>query len=312
MINNIHDITVLHLEPTTKCNAACPQCQRTINLSNLAQSDITVEHVKRFFPESFILQLKKMFMCGNFGDPAAGEDTINIFKYFKEVNPSITLGMNTNGGINSSHWWNELATVFSGPHDSVIFSIDGLEDTNHIYRINVRWQKLINNITAFIANGGNAQWDMLLFKHNEHQVNEAMSLAKSLGMTWFRSKITRRDLNVVNLQLPSTNAIRLKPQLPINCHVVAEKSIYIDASGLLFPCCFIGNKKMQPNFFKSYNVSEDLINLHKTSLEEAYQQFNHIPLLWDNNPMPECLSYCGTTLTSSPFLDQWKNSIQLR
>jgi hypothetical protein len=44
-----------------------------------------------------------------------------------------------------------------------------LEDTNHLYRENVEWKKIMENARAFISAGGTAHWDMLIFDHNKHQ-----------------------------------------------------------------------------------------------------------------------------------------------
>ena len=55
----------------------------------------------------------------------------------------------------------------------IIFGIDGLEDTNHIYRKNVKWKKLEENIKIYIKYGGTASWQFIVFEHNKHQENIA-------------------------------------------------------------------------------------------------------------------------------------------
>ena len=50
----------------------------------------------------------------------------------------------------------------------VTFGIDGLQDTNHLYRISTNFDKIIKNAKAFIDAGGFAKWHMLVFEHNEH------------------------------------------------------------------------------------------------------------------------------------------------
>ena len=52
----------------------------------------------------------------------------------------------------------------------VWFAIDGLEDTHSIYRQGTNWKKIIDNVMTFVDAGGKARWDMLVFQHNEHQV----------------------------------------------------------------------------------------------------------------------------------------------
>ena len=74
----------------------------------------------------------------------------------------------------------------------VHFGIDGLEDTNHLYRVNVKWKKVMENVKAFVENGGNAIWDYIVFRHNEHQVEQAREFSNKIGFKKFLVKKTGR------------------------------------------------------------------------------------------------------------------------
>ena len=131
------NIKVLHLESTDVCQAACPMCARETDkdFRKDRQHHLTINHINKHFDNEAIAKLDKMFMCGNYGDPAAGKHTLDIYKHFRSVNPNIVLGMNTNGGIQTSFWWHALGGIMNQPLDYVVFSIDGLSDTNSVYRI---------------------------------------------------------------------------------------------------------------------------------------------------------------------------------
>lgn len=240
MLNNC-DIKVLHIEPTDVCQAACPLCARETNklFNKKHQNHLSMDQILKIINPEQIAALDKMFMCGNYGDPAAGKNTIDIYQKFRSINPTITLGMNTNGALQNSKWWTQLAEIFNQLKDYVVFSIDGLEDTNHIYRRDVSWKKLLKNVKTFIDAGGSAHWDMLVYQHNEHQVEQCQQLAKDLGFKWFRAKVSNR---------PTTDKIKLPTswQMPksefgsIDCRAINEKSIYIDSTGQLRPCCWFG------------------------------------------------------------------------
>lgn len=286
----MRDIKVLHLEPTDVCQAACPLCARETDyrFNKTQQNHLSMHRILQVFNVDQIAKLDKMFMCGNYGDPAAGKHTLNIYKQFRKLNEKIILGMNTNGALRNATWWEELGSILNRPHDYVVFSIDGLEDTNHIYRINVNWQNLMTNVQAFIAAGGSAHWDMLVYQHNQHQVDTCEKLAKDLGFTWFRAKVSKRAL-VKNLQHPIGWKTPAVVSTKINCHILNEKSTYIDACGKQYPCCWLG----ESNRFETIN-------------------FNNVQKSWlQDNPNPICVSTCGSVDNSSSFTNQWQRSISL-
>lgn len=286
---NSRDIKVLHLEPTDVCQAACPQCFREIDVefNKNEKNNLTIDQLDRILPTGFIENLDKMFMCGVYGDPAANHQSLAIYRWFRQQNPNITLGMNTNGALQNTFWWHELAQILNQPRDYVVFSIDGLEDTNGDYRVNVNWSKLMQNVRAFIAGGGKAHWDMLVFRHNEHQVDQCESLAREMGFQWFRAKISRRPMTG-RLEIPIRWQYPHTQRTDIQCHALKEQSIYIDARGRVFPCCWLSNRT------KDSIVDFDAIQESWISPEP-----NHI-----------CVSSCGSDIKGSDFSKQWRREIE--
>lgn len=280
----------MHIEPTDVCQAACPMCAREVDATFRKDSKhhLRIEHIQKHFSDRVLSGLDKMFMCGNYGDPAAGYYTMDIYKYFRKINPNITLGMNTNGGVQSTFFWHALGGLLNQPQDYCVFSIDGLEDSNQTYRRNVNWDKLMANVKAYIAAGGIAHWDMLVFKHNQHQVDACEKLARDMGFRWFRAKVSKREYTKgieapINWQLPNGSVGR------IDCHALAEKSMYIDAQGRLSPCCWQGAR--QQDF-----VQDDLKTLKLT---------------WKKQTNQVCASACATTNNVTVFDSQWQREVDL-
>lgn len=193
------EIKTVHLEITDKCNAACPMCARNINGGEdnpqLPGTELSIDDVKKIFSPDFVKQLDRMYMCGNYGDPIAAKDTLEVFQYFRQHNSKINLSMHTNGSAKKTDWWGQLAYALGGK-GYVVFSIDGLEDTNHLYRQNTVWSKIMENAQAFIDAGGRARWDYIVFAHNEHQVEEAEALANKMGFERFQYKKSARFFSV--------------------------------------------------------------------------------------------------------------------
>ena len=285
------EIKVLHLESTDVCQAACPLCARETNpeFNKNIKNHLRIDQLLEHFDDNAIAKLDKVFMCVNHGDPVAGKHTLDIFKYVRNINPSITLGINTNGALQTTTWWSEVGKLFNNPNDYVVFSIDGLEDTNSIYRVNVIWEKVMNNVKAFIDAGGNAHWDMLIYRHNQHQVDAAEQLSRDLGFSWFRAKVSKRP-PVAGLEQPDNWADPLPNTGPIQCHVLNELSAYIDAQGRLHPCCWLGN-----------------------SLDVLISDISEVEKTWNtDNPNPTCKEACSTSNSISRFKDQWRKEIQLK
>ncbi|MCC6137320.1 MAG: radical SAM protein [Bdellovibrionaceae bacterium] len=281
------DITTLHLEVTSKCNAKCPMCLRNVSGGKtnplLPLEEISLVQAKEFFPPEFIRGLKRMYMCGNYGDPMVARDTIEIFSYFREINPKIHLAMFTNGSGRNSDWWMRLAQVVDVCH----FGIDGIGETHSIYRRKTNFDTVMASAKTFIAAGGKAYWDFIIFKHNQHQLQEAEQLSRDMGFTKITFKKTGRffsynsstakdshdvlnDDGSVDYQLFQPDEDSLKntatqseaaivkefgsfenylQKTPIRCKVVAEKSIYVSAEGYVWPCCWTG-LRMYPWYTK--------------------------------------------------------------
>lgn len=283
------EIKVLHIEPTDVCQASCPLCSRVTdpNFDPSTQRHLTVEQLNSAIDVHTLKNLDKMFACGDYGDPAAGIHTMELFRYLRSINPNVVLGMNTNGGLRNTSWWQELALLLNQQQDYVVFSIDGLEDTNHVYRRGVQWVKVIKNAQAFIDAGGSAHWDMLIYQHNEHQVAQAKDLAKKMGFTWFRAKVSKRPL-ANGLAYPT----RMQPIKivtgPIQCHALKEHSIYVDARGVVNPCCWLGNTKVHNEI-----------------------NFDEIQRSWTTSPHPVCRTTCSSRNNSTNFSSQWHIEEQL-
>ena len=297
---DLNDTKVLHLELTTRCNAACPQCARTDpNSGYHTDHELTLARTCNLFSTEFVSQLDKMFACGNYGDPAAAQECLEIFRWFREVNPGITLGMNTNGGLRTKVWWQKLADVLHNPRDYAVFSIDGLADTNHLYRRNVRWSSVITNAECFIAAGGNAQWDMLVFEHNKHQVDDCRKLAKDMGFRRFRTKVSNRfdERPVTGLSAPAEYQAPTEITGDIRCHAVQERSLYVAATGDVLPCCFIGSE-----IFKLDDT------MHAWVQQPGYHD---LVASWDNKPHRICKKFCASAGTHTRFTSQWQEDTPL-
>lgn len=313
------DIKDIHLEITSKCQARCPMCPRRISGGPLNPfiklDEITLDVFKKWFELDFIKQLDSLFMCGNLGDPIISKDTLEIYQYLREANPNIRLAMHTNGSARDPEWWQRLAQL----KVKVTFGIDGLADTHHLYRISTDFNKIIENARAFITAGGVAKWHMLVFAHNEHQIEEARTMSKQMGFVDFSIKHTSRFkqdyLQVIDDMGRPTH--RIKPtqtsldmiplaeaaQKEVKPHIVCKaqkfKQLYVSACGNVSPCCWLDMEWIPPMQESRIDYMEKISefpNLHRKTLKEIFDGgfFSKIEAQWGTVGLKECTKQCGS------------------
>lgn len=335
-----NQIDQVHFEPTQQCQASCAMCDRNMNGGDvnpyLKNATLTLEDTKKLFPVEFVKQLKYIYMCGNHGDPILAPDAADMMEYFRECNPYIKLSMTTNGGARKAEFWEKMAA------NNVIvnFSVDGLEDTNHMYRQGVVWKNVENSIDAFTQAGGNADWTFLVFNYNEHQVDEARNYSKLLGVNNFIVKKSGRYLTASNtrknehqavfrgeqstlLSEPKNEKYRNKElqkeidldkifESKIDAKCVKKKEIYVSAEGLIFPCCWTHGQMYKWYLPKESAEIWDYIKAHNvnaldTSIEEVVNGgfFDAIAKSWGtDNKLKVCSMKCNRLW--DPFEAQWK------
>ena len=189
---NYENIVNVHFEVSSLCNAECPVCNRRMSGGPknpvMIERAVTLEQFKKWFSVDFLKQLRQLLLCGNYGDPMTAPELIPILRYFREINPYASISMNTNAGGRDKKFWEDLSDVIGG-NGRVVFSVDGLKDTNHLYRKGVNWDKVMSAMTAFTSTKkAQAVWEFLVFEHNQHQIAEARQLSEQLGFSEFWPK----------------------------------------------------------------------------------------------------------------------------
>ncbi len=287
---DLKNITEYQLEITTYCNAACPQCPRNIQGSGI-NPHMPLVHLDRAvidaaFSTDHCQQLKQIFFCGSYGDPIMHPDFLGILRDFRRKNPTLWLYVHSNGGVHDAAYWQEIAAIMNG-YGQIDFGFDGLEDTLHLYRRNVKYDVAMRNARAFIGAGGRAQWNFIVFRHNEHQVKQAQQLSAEYGFFNFLPRKTGRFYDHTNecaypnwpvldrhghpeyvleepvdeqWRNPSVQKIDVikkihgsfknyLAQTPIKCDALLGKKVVITATGLVLPCNFFEHNLYDARFY---------------------------------------------------------------
>lgn len=301
---SIDTIETLHLELSNHCNSFCPQCPRYDNFGRLKKeinlNHLTEKNIKNI-PVGRMKNLKNIVLCGSLGDPLMNQDIDNIINYFQNQEIRIS----TNASLRNEQWWKKLALH---KNVTVTFCIDGIDaETHSRYRRNTSYEKIMKNAKTFISNNGRAEWQFIVFKHNQHQIDEAKILSEKMGfqeINFIYSDRFNYNFNDGNkwpvyvdnkieyyLESPTLqhnlhkevaetkdNDFYLKSmvqeKLPkIDCLWSKKNKIYVSANALVYPCCWMGYIEGEPKwekdvFKKCIKDRYDLIDLGKQDLEE--------------------------------------------
>ena len=189
----------VEIELTTNCAIKCPACPRTYQHvfdwdknRTWAVGHLDKNIVFNIFENEYYDSIR---FVGCYGDCIYHPNFVEIMT--KACTLDKRIRADTNGAYRRKEFWQELSELPWAKRKEFRFSIDGLEDTNHIYRKGSDWQSIMMAVDTLA--GGKYKpkliWQMLVFPYNEHQVDEARSLSKRIGFDEFHASKSLRKYN---------------------------------------------------------------------------------------------------------------------
>ena len=303
----------VHLELTNRCALACSKCSRTGSELVKRAGDFPVELVPKLFEGT---EIKLATICGNYGDGIYHPQFHGILEAIKSF--GVTVDLTTNGSKRSRAWWEKTAEILE-PQDRITFSIDGLQDTNHLYRRGSDWESIMTAIESVVGHC-RTRWKMIVFRHNEHQIEEAQKLAQSLGLDEFRiNKSARfrvgkedplrplkpewvglrsRNQNVIKGLLKAQDRDGLGARVRVKPQCETGRELFVDFAARVFPCCACAMFETSPyaEHFRNPGVDNDL---HTNSLDTILQSdcWDSLASTWDSpvRAPASCVKRCGVT-----------------
>jgi sulfatase maturation enzyme AslB (radical SAM superfamily) len=291
------------------------------------RKDLNVTHLRinviRSLPIEKMDNLKKITLCGNFGDPLMHPDLDDVINFFHKQQ----IEFSTNASLRSKEWWSKLG---ANKNISVLFCIDGIGPVHELYRRNTSYKKIMENAKAFIQAGGNAYWQFIVFRHNEHQLTEAKKLSEEMGFKKIEFIFSNRfdsdnkwkvyddnnylyDIEKSSHQKTLRESFDtpggekywkplLKKRGEITCIWSEQKKLYIHSDGTVYPCCMLGSihsgKNIEKLMMKKLVKDFRKINLHHHNMEEilgseVFQK--SLPDSFEGDPFqhPVCIEHCN-------------------
>lgn len=268
----------LSVETGTSCNLSCLECPSGQNQFTRPTGNMSLENFQMIIDKQkkYLIWLILYFQ----GEPFLNKSFFQMVSYAKANN--IFTSTSTNGHfLNPS---NAEKTVESGL-DRIIISLDGLDqETYEKYRIGGDFKTVIQGIknlreareklkssTPFIV------VQFIVFKTNEHQLNELKKLKKELIVDKIEIKTAQiyssSDSNQLipdnekhsRYQQNENGTWQIKGKLPNRCNRMWRAAV-ITWDGQVVPCCFDKDAD-----YKMGNILESSFQEIKTSNE--YNEF---------------------------------------
>jgi radical SAM protein with 4Fe4S-binding SPASM domain len=240
----------MSVEPTTSCNLRCPQCP-----SGLREFTRATGMLDPVFFESAIRQVKKHLHSLTFyfqGEPYLNPD------FLKMVATANKHGVYTITSTNAHYMSSENARkTVESRLDKLIISVDGTtQETYEKYRVGGSLEKVISGTNEILkqkkllkSSKPHVVWQFVVFKTNEHQIEEVKKLGKKLGVNEVKIKTAQiydfengHDLIPTNekhsrYRKNEKGAFEIKNKLLNQCWRMWQGCV-ITWDGKIVPCCF--------------------------------------------------------------------------
>lgn len=199
------------IEPTNICHLACPLC--FVGRGNVGRKkqymsiDVYKHIIDELGPYVFHAFLYHQ------GEPLFHKRIIEFISYAHNANIATTICTNLSFPLDDVL----IEDIIRSGLDTIVISIDGTNsETYRQYRVGGDYDKVLYNLSKFVemkkqlkADTPHIEWQFIVMKHNEHQIEQAKRLAEQVGVD---------SIVFINVLLPHSdyNAEMSEAWLPTN------------------------------------------------------------------------------------------------
>ena len=172
------------IDTTNICQLKCPLCHTGLGTIKRDKGVMSFDVYKKTIDE--IKDYCIWLSLYSWGEPFLNKDIDEFIKYAHDANIATIISSNLNKPLNAGM---AERLVRSGL-DTLIVSLDGTtQDVYEIYRVNGHLKPVLANLKLISETrerlGSQTpyiEWQFIVMRQNEHQIDEARELAKTLGV----------------------------------------------------------------------------------------------------------------------------------
>lgn len=254
------------------CNLRCPLCDTGRMALGREQSMMKFEEFEEIFAkvEPYALEV----CLYNWGEPLLNKDVYRIIEHVNQNNVGTNLSTNFSLVLSDD----QLEALVRSGLEHLIVSLDGTtQDVYEVYRKGGDIERVKDNVRRLIeirrrigVSHPLVEWQFIVFKHNEHQREEARRMMRELGFDRLRfASPAMPFVDMFNLELAGQympedqdywqyNPALIQDREYIDdqvCHYL-YRTAAVNADGGVTPCCFLHNEKHDFGNLKTDDIDD--------------------------------------------------------
>ncbi len=263
---------ILIVDPTTICNLKCPLCPtgtKTLNRKpQMMAWDTYTRTLDLLAPHAYEINLH------NWGESLLHPRIFDMIHYARRKNLATNMSTNFNRVQPE-----DIDQIVASGLEYLILSIDGVSpETYRRYRRGGDLEQVLENVRRLVATKASKksqtpyiEWQFIVFRHNQHEIEAARRMASDLGVDRFRlipPGLPFEDQNAENLKkkwfIPSLSEATggeiedlRADQISSGCFYL-YRSVTVNPDGRIAPCCIV------------YGAQNDFGDLTKSSFTSIW------------------------------------------
>ena len=247
----------LTVDPSSCCDLKCPLCPTGQGKGAREKKLLTMGQFQKIMNTLGRWIIHADF-C-NWGEPLMNKDIYPMISLAKDYAVHTKLDTNLNE-LSQEH---AEKLVLSGL-DKIILSIDGASDeTYRVYRKNGDYSRVINNAGLLVetrrrlkSSKPYVEWQFLVFRHNQHEIERAKIIARELGVDAINFTAPYgtgkwlTTLEPYSSEYYSSSLPGKFRQKKTQCNWLWDAAV-INSDGSVSPCCSVENAS--DDFFSSFD-----------------------------------------------------------